>query len=96
MWQLSRQNISRRILGRQFHLKQVISRLKTQALLRFEPSNFAVSGVLVISMLSVQEILRKEFITKQGTTRSQMSLTNKVIYGEKVSTRLQNPCFSQG
>ena len=84
MWQLSRQNVSRRILGREFHLKQIISRLKTQVLLIFEPSNFAVSGVLVISMLSVQEIIRNEFITKQGTTRSQMSLTNKVIYGEKV------------
>ena len=80
MRQLSRQNISRKILGRQFYLKQKSSVLKKQVLVRFQPRTFAVPGVFVTSRLSVQDTLRNFNSLRTNVPAGiQMSPVNKVI-----------------
>ena len=79
MWQLSRQNISRQTIGRQFFLKRNIYCLKNKTgPVRFEPRNFGVTGVFVTSRPSALETQRK--FTISNIDRS----VNKVIYGKKV------------
>ena len=57
MWQLSRQNISRKLKGRTFFEPEHLPFEKKQVLVRLEPRTFVILGVFITTRVNVRETL---------------------------------------
>ena len=101
MRQLSRQKISRQITGRQFYLKQDISRLKKKkSWSDSKQGTLATSRVRYLQTKWTGNSKNFELIMKQGTTRDEArrpdeSCEQTYLRGKKSCSRLQHPCLSQ-
>ena len=97
MRQLSRQNISRQKIGRNF----------------LEPEHLLFEKKADLGQIQIQDLCRpmriryhqakgsrdttkSEFIIKQGTTMSPMNHVEKMFTGKKSRNRLQYPCYCKG
>ena len=96
MRKLSRQNISRQIIGRNFFDPEYLPFEKLN-LVRFKQRTFAAPLVFAATMLSVKETLQNlNSLWSKIHKESNESCGQSCLRKKKSSTRLLYPCLSQG